>query len=59
MTGGFAMIAFPARYGNSGVMTFSVNQDGIVYEKNFGRETAEIARNIKTFDPDDSWTVVK
>jgi hypothetical protein len=56
MTGGFALVAFPAKYGDSGVMTFMVNQTGIVYEKNLGPETAKIAANLTEYDPDDSWT---
>jgi hypothetical protein len=59
MMRGFALIAFPARYGDSGVMSFIVNQNGIVYEKNFGPDTAIIARRITQFDPDNSWSVVK
>jgi hypothetical protein len=55
MTGGFALIAFPAKYGNSGVMTFIVNQDGILFQKDLGPETAAIAAAITTFDPDRSW----
>ena len=59
MTHGFALIAFPARYGDSGVMTFIVSQNGIVYEKNLGPATAKTARNIKSYDPDSSWSVVQ
>ena len=59
MKRGFALIAFPDRYGESGVMTFIVNQDGIVYEKNLGFATAEIARIIREFDPDESWNIVR
>ncbi|MDR3425632.1 MAG: DUF2950 domain-containing protein [Alphaproteobacteria bacterium] len=59
MTGGFALIAFPARYGDSGVMTFIVSRNGIVYEKNLGPDTTEAARNITQFDPDDSWNIVE
>jgi hypothetical protein len=55
MTGGFAMLAFPAKYGNSGIMTFIVNQDGIVYQKDLGPETESIAANITQFDPDATW----
>jgi hypothetical protein len=55
MIGGFALVAFPARYGASGVMTFIVNQDGVVYEKNLGRDTAVIAHRMTVFDPDASW----
>lgn len=55
MTGGFAVIAYPARYGVSGIMTFMVNQDGLVYEKNLGKRTAAIAAKMTTFNPDASW----
>ena len=55
MIGGFALVAWPARYGDSGVMTFIVNHEGTVYQKNLGLQTAEIARAINTFDPDPSW----
>lgn len=55
MIGGFALVAFPAQYGASGVMTFIVNQDGVVYEKNLGPRTATLARHMTTFDPDPSW----
>jgi hypothetical protein len=55
MTGGFAMIAFPAKYGDSGIMTFIVDQTGIVFEQNLGPGTDAAARQISTYDPDDSW----
>jgi hypothetical protein len=55
MIGGFAVVAFPAKYGDSGVMTFIVNQDGVVYEKNLGRNTAAIARGMMAFNPDAGW----
>lgn len=55
MTGGFALIAYPAKYGDSGIMSFIVNQDGIVFEKNLGPDTAAIAAAITTFNPDRSW----
>jgi hypothetical protein len=55
MTGGFSLLAYPAAYGNSGIMTFIVNQDGIVYQKNLGRGTARLAGRIKAYDPDSSW----
>jgi len=55
MISGFALIAFPARYGSSGVMTFIVNQDGVVYQKDFGKKTREAVQAIMTFDPDDTW----
>lgn len=55
MIGGFAMVAYPAQYGVSGIMTFVVSHDGIVYEKNLGKSTAKVARAIKLFDPDKTW----
>jgi hypothetical protein len=59
MIGGFAVVAYPAEYGNSGVMTFMVNQDGVVYEKNLGVKTAQTARAMKTFNPDETWKKAK
>lgn len=59
MTRGFALIAYPAKYGDSGIMTFIVNQHGIVYEKNFGKDTTSIAEGITAYDPDSSWNVVQ
>lgn len=56
MTGGFALLAYPAQYGDSGIMTFIVNQDGIVFEKNLGPKTAASAAAIARYDPDPSWT---
>ena len=58
MSGGFALLAFPASYASSGVMTFIVNQDGVVYEKDLGPETAKTASAIREFDPDASWKPV-
>lgn len=55
MTRGFAMVAWPAKYRNSGVMTFVVNQTGIVFEKDLGPTTDAQARAMKTFDPDSTW----
>lgn len=59
MIGGFAVIAAPAQYGNSGVMTFIVNHDGVVYEKDLGKNTIELAKKMNRFDPDKSWKKVK
>jgi len=56
MTGGFALLAFPAKWGDSGIMTFLVNQDGIVFEKNLGPETERLAREITEYDPDLGWS---
>ncbi len=55
MIGGFAVIAFPASYGVSGVMTLMVSDDGTVYQKDLGPNTAAIAASIKAYDPDGSW----
>jgi hypothetical protein len=59
MIGGFALVAYPAEYGNSGVMTFIVNQMGVVYQKNLGKDTGEIATAMKKFDPDKTWKKVE
>ena len=59
MIGGFALVAWPAEWGNTGVMTFIVNQQGKVYQKNLGAQTAKIARARATYDPDDTWTLVQ
>ena len=56
MIGGFALVAFPAKYRDSGVMTFIVNQDGVVYQKDLGPDTAARARRMSAFNPDKSWT---
>jgi hypothetical protein len=58
MIGGFALVAYPAQYGNSGIMTFIVNQDGTVFQKDLGRQTDKLARKIDSFDPDQTWTKV-
>ncbi|NGX97720.1 MAG: DUF2950 domain-containing protein [Candidatus Afipia apatlaquensis] len=58
MMGGFALIAYPAEYGNSGVMTFMVNHSGTVYQKDLGRRTGSIAKRIELFDPDQTWKKV-
>jgi hypothetical protein len=55
MIGGFAVLAYPARYGASGIMSFMVNHEGVVYERNLGRRTAERAAEITSFNPDASW----
>jgi hypothetical protein len=59
MIAGFALVAWPAEWGNTGVMTFIVNQQGKVHQKNLGPQTAKIARAITTYDPDDTWSLVK
>lgn len=55
MTEGYALVAWPAKYDDTGVMTFIVNQDGIVYQKNLGPNTDAAAQAMKTYDPDTSW----
>jgi Protein of unknown function (DUF2950) len=55
MTEGFAMIAYPAEYGVSGVMTFIVNRDGVVYQQDLGEKTSELASQTTTYNPDNSW----
>ena len=59
MIGGFALVAYPAQYGSSGIMTFIVNHSGIVYQKDLGANTASRAATMKKFDPDKTWFVVK
>lgn len=56
---GFALVAYPARYGVSGIMTFIINQEGIIYEKDLGGETATLASTMVTFDPDPTWSEYK
>lgn len=58
MIGGFALVAWPARYGSSGIMSFIVNHEGIVYEKNLGGNTRAAAKGMKAFDPDKTWKKV-
>jgi hypothetical protein len=55
MIGGFALVAYPAEYGASGIMSFIVNHDGVVYEKNLGKETGKIASAMTKYDPDKTW----
>jgi hypothetical protein len=55
MTGGFAFVAYPAEYRNSGVMTFIVAKDGVVYQKDLGKKTESAAKAMKAYDPDSSW----
>lgn len=56
--GGFALVAYPAVYGNSGAMTFIVNHAEVVFQKDLGKETAVLAKSMQRFDPDASWTKV-
>jgi len=59
MIGGFALVAWPARYAETGVNTFVINNAGIVYEADLGPETEKTVEGIKSFNPDDSWSVVE
>jgi len=58
MTRGFALVAWPARYGETGIMTFIVSQDGLVFQRDLGKETERVARSMKAFDPDSGWSEV-
>jgi hypothetical protein len=55
MIGGFALVAWPAEYGNTGIMTFIVNQQGRVYQKDLGLKTGKLAPAMKKYDPDSTW----
>lgn len=59
MLAGFALVGWPAQWGNSGIMTFIVNQNGKVYQKNLGPNTAKMAAAMTTYDPDSTWAPVK
>ena len=59
MIGGFALVAAPAEYGNSGVMTFMVNHDGVVFQKNLGPDTLDLVAEMTAFNPDSTWSEVK
>ncbi len=52
---GFAFLAYPAKYGSSGIMTFVVNQEGVVYQKDLGKNTGKLAKAVKRYDPDKTW----
>ena len=59
VTAGFAIVAYPAEYGNSGVMTFIINQDGLFLQKDLGKTTTETATAMTEFDPDPTWGPVE
>jgi hypothetical protein len=59
MTGGFAFVAYPAEYRSSGVMTFIVNEDGVVYQKNLGNKTEVLAKAMKEYNPNSSWQIAE
>jgi hypothetical protein len=58
MTGGFALLAYPAEHGSSGVMTFIVGAQSVVYQQNLGDKTTDVAKGMTAYDPDDSWAPV-
>jgi hypothetical protein len=55
LTGGFGVIAWPAKYGNSGIMTFLINDRGLVFEKDLDENTGQLAAAIESYDPDPGW----
>jgi len=59
MTGGFGVLAYPAQYGDSGIMTFILNQDGVAFQKDLGKATDEVASAMTEFNPDKGWTPVE
>ena len=59
MIGGFGLVAYPARYGNSGVMTFIVNYEGTVFQKDLGPSTPYLAPRISRFNPDEGWVATQ
>jgi hypothetical protein len=59
MIAGFALVAFPAEYGSSGIMTFIVSHQGTVYQKDLGPDTTNAARQMTDYNPDSTWTLVK
>ena len=59
MIGGFALVAYPAKYGASGIMTLIVNHDGVVYEKDLGKKTEAVVKAMTSFDPDNTWRKVE
>ena len=59
MSGGFGLIAYPADYGHGGIMTFAVSQDGVVYQKDLGEDTLDVAGGLTAYDPDGTWAEVR
>jgi hypothetical protein len=59
MTGGFAYVAYPAKYDDTGVKAFIINQNRVVYEKNLGKDTADVAKSLTEFNPDSTWTALQ
>jgi hypothetical protein len=59
MTGGFAVLATPIRYGETGIMTFVLSREGVLYEQNLGPKTVDIASSIKEYDPAEGWAPIE
>jgi Protein of unknown function (DUF2950) len=59
MTGGFAYVAYPAKYDDTGIKTFLINRDGVVFEKDLGKDTVDVAKSMAEFNPDNTWTGLK
>jgi len=59
MIAGFALIGWPVRYGETGIMTFMVSHQGVVYQRDLGKNTDEVVAKTKRFNPDDKWDIVK
>jgi hypothetical protein len=59
MTGGFAYVAYPSKSGDTGIMTFMINQDRVVFEKDLGKDTANVAETMAGVNPDNSWTALQ
>jgi hypothetical protein len=59
MTGGFAYVAYPAKYGDSGIKTFLISQEQVVFEKDLGKDTANAAKAMTGFNPDSTWTALQ
>ena len=59
MIGGFAILAYPAEYRNSGVMPLIINQDGTAFQKDLGEKTADIVKTMEEFNPNDTWSAVE
>jgi hypothetical protein len=58
MTGGFAILATPANYGETGIMSFMIGREGFVYERDLGLDTAKLASSIQEYNPDDNWSPI-
>jgi hypothetical protein len=59
MTGGFAILATPVKYGETGIMTFMISREGVVYEQDLGPHTVKIAASIRQYNPDEYWSPVE